>query len=155
MKEFRIYKRNLPHYEQPGSVYFITFRTVKGFTLSDLAKDITLTSIQFHTDKKYILHACVIMETHVHIILHPQEKSRGTFYSIAQIMHAIKSYSAIRIQRMLNSKGSIWLDENYDRIIRDKDEYQEKMNYITYNPVKAGLVDEPAEYKWLLIKEPV
>jgi len=27
VKEFRIYRRNLPHWERPESIYFITFRT--------------------------------------------------------------------------------------------------------------------------------
>ena len=42
VKEFRVYKRNLPHFEVPGNFYFITFRTVAGFTLSEAAKDIAI-----------------------------------------------------------------------------------------------------------------
>ena len=33
VKEFRIYKRNLPHWEVPWSVYFVTFRTTIDFIL--------------------------------------------------------------------------------------------------------------------------
>lgn len=149
VKEFRVYKRNLPHWELPGSVYFITFNTAKEFTLSDTAKDITLDSIKFHSDKKYKLHGCVVMQTHVHLILQPLEATPGTFYSLAQIMHSIKSYSANSIQRLLNRKGNVWLDENYDRILRDDEEYLEKMDYIVNNPLKAGLVEKPEDYKWL------
>ena len=75
----------------------------------------------------------------------------GVFFSLAQIMHSIKSYSANRIQRLLNRKGSIWQDENYDRIIRDEGEYLEKLNYIVNNPLKAGLVEKPEDYRWLYI----
>jgi len=32
VKDFKTYKRNLPHWEQLGSCYFITFRTSKNFT---------------------------------------------------------------------------------------------------------------------------
>jgi len=45
----------------------------------------------------------------------------------------------------------VWLDENYDRIIRDNKEFQEKMNYIINNPVKANLVESANDYKWLYI----
>lgn len=152
VKEFRVYRRNLPHWEQPGSIYFITFKTAEGFTLSDAAKNITFDSIKFHADKKYRLRACVVMETHVHIILQPLEENMGAFHSIAQIMHSIKSYSANRIQRLLNKKGNVWLDESYDRIIRDEGEYLEKLNYIVNNPVKAGIVDTPENYRWLFIE---
>ncbi len=159
VKEFRIYKRNLPHWELPGSVYFITFRTITGLNLSDSAKDIALSSFNFHAGKKYKLHACVIMDTHVHCILQPLEELQagtsvqpGTFYSLAQIMHSSKSYSANRIQRLLNIQGSVWQDENYDRIIRDEEEYLEKMNYIVNNPLKAMIVENPEDYRWLFFE---
>ena len=45
----------------------------------------------------------------------------------------------------------VWLDENYDRIIRDNKEFQEKMNYIINNPVKTNLVEAAKDYKWLYI----
>jgi REP element-mobilizing transposase RayT len=152
VKEFRVYRRNLPHLELPGSVYFITFNIAKGFTLSDSAKDIVLSTFRFHDGKKYVLRAYVIMDTHVHCILQPMEESPGVFNSLAQIMHSIKSYSANRIQRVLNVNGKIWQDENYDRIIRDEEEYLEKMNYIANNPLKAMIVEKPEEYKWLFVE---
>ncbi|MDP2920113.1 MAG: transposase [Dehalococcoidia bacterium] len=151
VKDFRFYKRNLPHYEHPGSVYFITFRTAQGVTLSDKAKDIAFSSLKFLADKKYRLHSCVVMETHVHCIVQPLAESEGAFYSMAQIIHSVKSYSANRIQKLLNRKGNVWLDENYDRIIRDDEEYLEKMSYVMHNPVKARLVEKPEDYRWLFV----
>jgi len=177
VREFRAYRRNLPHIELASSVYFITFRTTEGFTLSEEAKDITFESIKFHSGKKYELYACVVMETHVHIILRPLSAQArrpvpplgrpvppankansklvgadSAFYSLAQITHSIKSYSANRIQKLLHRNGSAWLDESYDRIVRDDEEYLEKMNYVINNPVKADLVEKPEDYKWLTLK---
>jgi REP element-mobilizing transposase RayT len=149
VKEFRVSRKNLPHWEDPGNAYFITFNTTAGYELSNTAKDITFKAIKYHSDKKYKLCACVVMKTHVHLLLLPLEESKGSFYSLAQIMRSIKSYSANRIQRELNRQGSVWLDENYDRIVRDDDAYLDMMNYIVFNPVKAGLVDKPEDYKWL------
>jgi REP element-mobilizing transposase RayT len=164
--EFSVYRRNLPHYELPGSVYFITFRTAKGFRLSDQARDITLESVRFHAGKKYELYACVVMDTHAHTILQPIETqarrpvppailpssdTRVTYHSLAQVTHSIKSYSANRIQRDLHWNGSVWLDENYDRVVRNDDDFVQKMNYIIYNPVKNGLVEKPEDYRWLYV----
>ena len=42
----------------------------------------------------------------------------------------------------------VWLDENYDRIIRDNKEFQEKMNYIINNPAKANLIETEKNYKF-------
>jgi putative transposase len=147
--EFRFYKRSLPHFEDPGSLYFITFSTAAELELSDSAKDIVFNSIKYHSGKKYNLHACVVMRTHVHLIFQPMEESKNGLYSLAQIMHSIKSYSSNKVNEVMSRKGSVWLDENYDRIIRDDEDYIEKMNYVIYNPVKAGIVNTPEKYEWL------
>jgi putative transposase len=99
-----VYRGNLPHWEIPGSVYFITFNTTQVFNLSDAAKDITAASIRFHANNKYRLYAFVVMDTHVHIVLQPLEKSSGVFHTLAQIMHSIKSYSAHQIQSTLKEE---------------------------------------------------
>ena len=82
----------------------------------------------------------------------PESLGSPEYYSLSQITHSIKSYSANRIQKLLNIKSNIWQDENYDRIIRDEHEYLEKMNYIINNPLKPGLVGKLEDYKWLFYK---
>ena len=157
VKEFRIYRRNLPHWERPESVYFITFRTFKQVILTEDSRNITFNSILFHNNKKYKLYAFVIMPDHVHLLLQPLEKRNNSFYSLAEILHSIKSYSANQINKMHKTTGKmpvpprVWLDENYDRIIRDNKEFQEKMNYIINNPAKTKLVEAAKDYKWLYI----
>ncbi len=155
-EEISIRKRKLPHWELGGSYYFITFTTADGVTLNDAAKDIVFSSIKFHAGSEYDLHGCVVMETHAHMLLKPLEGQARTpvlpvtpVYNLARIMHSIKSYSAHRLRKLLEIEGSVWLSESYDRIVRDENEYVEKMNYIIYNPVKAGLVQRPEGYKWL------
>lgn len=167
VREFRTYRRNLPHWEQPGSFYFVTFRTNKSVLLSEEARNIVIESIKYHNGKKYTLYACVIMPDHAHLILQPLEKDKDSYYSIAEIMHSIKSYSAKEIIKLLyrasetpvqSNTGkmpvplTIWLDENFDRIIRNEKEYLEKMNYIVNNPIKKRLVEKPEDYKWVYVK---
>ena len=103
-------------------------------------------------DKKYQLYACVVMPDHVHLIIQPLKKAEGAVYSIAEILHSIKSYSANQINKLLGRRGSVWLDENFDRIIRDEDEFLEKMSYIVNNPAKTGLIENPEDYEWLYVK---
>ena len=147
--EFRKYKRNLPHWEDPGNVYFVTFNISQELILSDASKDIVFASIEFHAGKKYKLYSCVVMDTHIHLVLQPLSESNGNYFSLASITHSIKSFSANRIQRLLKIKGKIWQDENYDRIVRGDKDFLEFMEYVIRNPVKAGLVDSPESYKWL------
>ena len=147
--QFRAYGRNLPHWELPGEVYFITFRTSDDEILSDEEKAVTLSSLKFHAGKLYTLYACVVMSNHVHIILQPEEMSEGTYHSLTRIIHSIKSYSANGIQGLGQKTGNIWQNGNYDRIIRTDSDFLEKMNYLIYNPVKAGMVANPEDYQWL------
>jgi len=73
--EFKIYRRNLPHWQSPGCVYFITFRTFKDITLSEDARDIVFNSILYWNKKKFDLYGVVVMPDHVHIVLQPLEKN--------------------------------------------------------------------------------
>jgi hypothetical protein len=70
-------------------------------------------------------------------------------FTLSKILQGIKGFSAREINKIRGTKGSFWLDENFDRIVRDYDEYLEKWNYIRGNPVKAGLCQVPEEYPFL------
>jgi REP element-mobilizing transposase RayT len=108
------------------------------------------------------------MDDHVHCILQPMQITNNTqagtpvplvrrtqeYYSLAQITHSLKSYSANRIQTMIDLQTRVWQDEIVDRIIRDEKEYRQKMNYILNNAPKIGLVENPEDYKWLFIMKP-
>jgi len=152
VKEFKTYRRNLPHWQSPGSAYFITFRTYKDIVLSEEARDVVLNSILFWKDKKFGLYGAVVMPDHAHLILQPLEKAQQRFYSLAEILHGIKSYSVKKINRLSGNSGTVWLDENFDRIVRDDNELLEKMRYIMNNPVKSELVSKPEDYKWLYLE---
>ena len=40
------------------------------------------------------------------------------------------------------------MPEYFDRYIRDQEHFNNVVNYINNNPVKAGLVDDPTHYRW-------
>ncbi len=151
----------MPHYEIAGSTYFITFNTVEGLRLTDSAKDVVMASVKFHAARKYALHACVVMETHVHTVIRPlsvAEMPRTPYraaqtYSLSQVCHSIKSYSAHKINSVLVRTGGVWQSESYDWVIRDEKDYRDKVTYIMWNPVRAGLVAKPEDYRWLFVEQ--
>ncbi len=83
---------------------------------------------------KYILLHWVLMPNHVHLLL---KILKG--YSLAQVVHSLKSYTANQANRELGRAGRFWSIEYYDRFIRDGRHYANVVNYIHANPVKAGL----------------
>ena len=46
-----------------------------------------------------------------------------------------------------NNKG-LWQREYWDRFIRDENHFKNAIEYIHMNPVKAGLVKHPEDWKW-------
>jgi REP element-mobilizing transposase RayT len=149
VERFTQRRRNLPHIQEPGRAYFITFRVKQG-RLPEEARRIALDACLFWNGKKCEVHACVVMPDHVHLLVSPFPVPRGDGdYSLSEILHSIKSYSANKINKLLNRRAALWLDESYDRIMRDEKEFFEKWHYIRNNPVTWELVDFPEDYPFL------
>jgi putative transposase len=145
-----IRRGHLPHWQVGGSIYFITFCSARG-PLPDLARHQVAQNILFDHGRRYDLAIAVVMPDHVHLILAPRQKEPGVWYDLAEIMKGIKGVSARRINQLLQTTGTVWQQESYDRIIRDDQELEEKMLYVWENPMKAGLTDTPETYEFIVI----
>src|ERR1051325_8171063 len=142
------YRRNLPHLQNRDCALFITFASWKRWILPDVARDLALESCLRANGRKCSLYAAVIMPDHVHLILSPLPNG-AEFFSIPDIMKTIKSESAHRINHALGRSGGVWQDESFDRLLRQSESVDAKTAYIIENPVRAGLVCVPAEYRWI------
>ncbi len=91
-------------------------------------------SLRHFDSERYVLDAFVVMPNHVHVLVQPTDS-----HSLAAILHSWKSFSANEINRLLERDGSVWQDENYDRIVRDFDELARYRSYIARNPAQAQL----------------
>ncbi len=140
--------RNLPHFQTPGRTYFVTFRLQqKGTTLTPPERDIAFDACCYWDGKKLTLHGVVVMPDHVHLLITPLETSRGMCAALGEITHSIKRLSAREINKLRGAEGSLWLDESFDRIMRNEKEFLETLDYIANNPVKHGLA-EWGRYPW-------
>jgi len=147
-KNLSITRRNLPHWEMDGCTYFITYRCATGTELSPAARNIVMDNWKFWHGKRYLLHAIVVMNDHVHILITPIRKENGTRFSLQEIIHTNKSFTAHKINKSMHRSGQLWQDERFDRIIRDAGEFEEKLIYMRNNPLKSGLVDGAQDYPW-------
>lgn len=110
--------------------------------------DIVVESLQHFAGVRYELDAFCIMPNHVHLLVRPLEEKNGEFYSLAGIVHSIKSYTANAANRILERRGRFWQREFYDRIVCDEREWERIVQYVLNNPVKAGLVREQEDWRW-------
>lgn len=154
MEGFIASQRNLPHWQEPGSLYYITWRCGERISLSPEERTITLQCLRYWEGRKWDLYTAVVMPSHVHVLAQPLAKGGSTgAFDLAEIIHSVKSFSAHQINKCRDKRGPIWQDERYDRIVRDESELQEKWGYIRENPVKAGLAAVSEDYPWLFERD--
>ena len=92
------------------------------------------------------------MPDHVHLIFTPLiHPVRLELYSLGEIMDAIKGASAHKINRLLGRNGKVWQTESFDRVLRCSEKLDEKVQYVSNNPVRRQLVSFPEEYPWLWV----
>ncbi len=141
-------RRILPHWEVGGSTYFMTFRVQSG-ELSEAERTLVLNACRHFDERRYLLHAAVVMPDHVHLLWTPLRRDDGTWWSIGDLMHSIKSFTAKQINAARGTSGVVWQREYYDRIIRDESDFDEKWSYVVTNPARRGL---PETYAWVWVE---
>jgi REP element-mobilizing transposase RayT len=152
VQSFQITRRNLPHWQEPGRVYFITWRCKAGQTLTPEERTIALDALCHWAGRKWTVYTAVILPDHVHLLAQPLPRPEGGVFDLAEILHSVKSFSAQQISRQRGNQGTLWQDERYDRIVRDEAEFLEKWQYIRNHPVKEDLAPAPEKYLWLYEK---
>ena len=88
----------------------------------------------FFDNQRYKLGHWVIMPNHVHLVVKPING-----YSLSDILHSWKSYTAKMINKNTGRDGILWQDESYDHIVRSESQLHFLIKYIEDNPIKAGL----------------
>jgi putative transposase len=145
----RMTRRHLPHWSREGSVYFVTFRTAMG-TLTPAERSLIFGHLRSGDGRFYTLIATCVMPDHVHILIRPNDGME-----MSRVLKGIKGVTARLINQARGTRGHVWQDESWDRIVRDEREFTEKLNYMLNNPVAKGLVQNPWEYDgWFLGNSP-
>ena len=91
-------------------------------------------------DARYDLDAFVVMPNHVHALLAPREG-----WALFDLLKGIKGVSARNCNRLLHRTGqAFWMEDAYNRIVRDPAELWAFRQYIEANSAKANL--QPDEY---------
>ena len=112
-------------------------------------------SLFFMNKEQYELYCFCVMPNHVHVLMKPQEKKNGTFYSFAEIFKGHKGSTARKANIILNRTESFWHKESYDHSVRSQQEFEDTVWYIVNNPVKAHLIEDYRKWKHTWIAEDV
>jgi putative transposase len=66
--------------------------------------------------------------------------------TISLAMKSVKQSSMIAVNQRRDTEGELWQPRFFDRALRTVQEYNEKVEYIHLNPVRAGLVSRPEDW---------
>ncbi len=160
-------------YDDDSQYYFITTKTFCNKKIFNDNKKMVLflECINFLVKRKYFtLYAWVILSDHVHLLMEIIGSK-----NVSEVMHDLKSYSANRISKLTLQQQyrrgfhaspelklsrsveasamekkyfKIWQTSFYDHIIRDETDLKNHYNYIQFNPVKHGYVNNPEDWPW-------
>jgi len=81
------------------------------------------------------------MDDHVHTLLSLSP------YELQSIVDSWKSFTARQMQHQHKRFGRVWQDEYFDRIVRDDQEFVQKLEYIVGNPWKRW--PDVDQYPWI------
>jgi len=130
--------------------FFITVRLLK--RRRQLAEgDFQRLALAIHRARlshRFLLAAWVLLPDHFHLICAPHHP-----LSVSTVMKSIKIGSMKLINRRRHASGELWQDRFFDRALRTVKEYNEKVEYLHLNPVRAGLVIRAADWKWSSVLE--
>ena len=97
---------------------------------------------------RYDLFRWVVMPNHTHFIIRPRPENE-----LSKIIKNHKSYIAHQANKILNRSGQFWQEDYFDRAIRDRWDFIEKLDYVDLNPVRAGLCQIPEDWEFSSARE--
>lgn len=94
-------------------------------------------------DWNCIVHAYVLMTNHVHLLITPQ-RAEGS----VRLMQSLGRRYVQYINRAYRRSGSLWEGRYKSSVVQAESYLFACMRYIELNPVRAGMVSDPAHYRW-------
>lgn len=144
--------------------YFITSTIVNWIPIFTNGKyyDILIDAIKFYQSKKNLeVIAYVFLLEHFHMIVKSKELIKTIrlikMFSAKEIVKQLKVDNESQILRQLelnkkeyktNSDYQVWQEGFMPKEIMSDEMLNQKIEYIHYNPVKKGLVNDPADWKY-------
>jgi putative transposase len=159
------YRKKCRRFDIAGDAHFLTFSCFKRLPLlnRDRSREWLLKAIdRARRTAPFDLWAYVVMPEHVHMVLLPGEGA-----TISAILTTIKQSVSKRAISWLHKNVPEFLAQmedaqangkrhhrfwqrggGYDRNLRSTRDIHEKIRYVHENPVRRGLVERPADWRW-------
>jgi len=133
-------------YTESGRPSFITvraYRRQRPFTRQEINDAIVGELLAERTRSRCDLYAFCLMPDHLHVLAAPRMDGA----SVLRFVDRFKGLST-SISWQLGWHGKLWQPRYYDHVLRSDEQLDRVCEYIVANPVRAGLAEDPAGYRW-------
>ena len=89
------------------------------------------------------IHAYVLMTNHVHLLVTPDREN-----ALSEIMQSIGRRYVRYVNKAYRRSGTLWEGRFKASLVQSENYLLRCYRYIELNPVRAGMVDRPGEYRW-------
>ncbi|MDQ7002616.1 MAG: transposase [Ghiorsea sp.] len=89
------------------------------------------------------IHAYVLMTNHVHLLLTPDCAD-----SLGRLFQSLGRHYVRYVNETYHRQGGLWEGRYKCNVIESQTYFLSCMRYIEMNPVRAGMVEHPAKYRW-------
>lgn len=155
-------------FDEKEAAYFVSFAVVYWIDvfIRESYFSIVVDSLDFCRKKKgMLIYAYVIMPSHLHIVFRSSSGDPGGLmrdfkgFTSKKLLKASSQFSESRVwmSRMFEEAGTkksniqfkqFWQQDNHAVQLWSEEMFRQKVNYIHNNPVKAGFVTNPEDWKY-------
>ena len=89
------------------------------------------------------IHAYTLMSNHLHFLATPESAT-----SLPKTMQALGRRYVPFFNRRYNRTGALWEGRYRPALVYDERYWLTCMRYVELNPVRAGIVSKPEQYRW-------
>ena len=100
--------------------------------------------IEFKREFNCRIYAYCLMTNHVHLIIDPGDNPE----MLSQLMKRVAGRQTRYVNKLEKRTGSLWEGRFKSSIVSPSEYLPACCRYIELNPVRAGVVVNPADYKW-------
>jgi REP element-mobilizing transposase RayT len=105
--------------------------------------EILLSSLDWLQQRHLIsMLAYCVMPDHLHLLCQLGEAAQ-----LGNVMQRFGSFTGLQVYRH-TGRGGLWALGFYDHALRSETPVASVVDYIEYNPVRAGLVPAPLDWPW-------
>jgi putative transposase len=150
-------------------IYFVTFTVIYWLDVytRDLYRDVFYDSVKYCQQEKGLeVFAYCIMTNHIHLIIRKTGEN-----SLSDIIRDLKSFTSRHTRKAIegnlhesrrdwfiwmmkragmknerNKDFQFWMQNNHPIALISNEMFDQKLDYIHYNPVKAGFVEKPENW---------